>query len=162
MELKGIDEIIDVLDAYLERFDLTAELGTAFCVYPELGIIQFSIVEDPVSDACFQDFCSKLNPYVHSNGFMNSLFHEIGHVMTLDDFSQTRLAASNAVKAAANVFYKVNPRFFNKVYFNLPEERAATEWGLNYIETHSDEVRELWYKLRAAFERCYRLNYVEE
>ena len=42
--------------------------------------------------------------------------------------------------------------------FNLSVERAATEWALNYMATHSDEIAEFWSELQPAILRFYRKN----
>ena len=43
----------------------------------------------------------------------------------------------------------------NEVYFELDIERAATVWAGEYIQSHVDEVAELWNELQPAIENFY-------
>lgn len=44
------------------------------------------------------------------------------------------------------------------MYFNLPDEKAATEWGIRYITTHEKEIKKLWDKLQPAIFKFYKIN----
>ena len=47
-------------------------------------------------------------------------------------------------------------------YFNLPDEKIATEWGLDYMYNHAEEVALLWHKLQPLIQLFYKLNGIKE
>lgn len=73
--------------------------------------------------------------------FIYSLFHEYGHAMTMSNFSDRERTAYFAAKnyILQNVKDKDTRDF---AYFNLPLERAASEWAVKYINEHYDELVE--------------------
>lgn len=73
-----------------------------------------------------------------------SLLHEIGHIMS--GFSSERLEE----RAKLNNLYVflqsqgiINVKQMNFNYYEIPEEKSATEWGLNYYINNKEKCEKL-------------------
>jgi len=148
MELnKAITEITNILDTWLKDngFDLTTRFEQDFAYYHNENVIAFGLLTTEKTEECFSDFVSDLGGYDRL-GFLNSFFHELGHHETYDDISDRDYEYGQMVKA-----YLADKEELDKydlyTYFNLPIERAATEWAVIYINDHTPEVMELDQKI---------------
>lgn len=121
-----LDIINDEVNSFIQIFneDYTAEIGSDFCCYPTTGEIEWSLlIVDSGGIAFFKNFCSRYPEVVDFNIFTLSLLHEIGHLETvLDmDFESTRKRASGLT---------------NEQYFELHDEKIATDWAGNWIHNN--------------------------
>lgn len=149
MELnKAITEITNLLNNWLKDngFDLTTRFEQDFGYYHNENVIAFGLLTTEKTENCFTTFVEDLGGY-RELGFINSFFHELGHHETYDDISDRDYEYGQMVKA-----YLADKEELNEydlyTYFNLPIERAATEWGIAYINDHITEVNELNEKIR--------------
>lgn len=149
MELnKAITEITNLLDNWLKEngFDLTTRFEQDFGYYHNENVIAFGLLTTERNDECFGMFVEDLGGY-GNYGFLNSFFHELGHHETYDDISDRDYEYSRMVKAYLADKEELDD-YDLYTYFNLPIERAATEWGVAYINDHTPEVLELGRKIR--------------
>ena len=149
MELnKAITEITNILDTWLKDngFDLTTRFEQDFGYYHTENVIAFSLLTTERNDEYFGNFVDDLGGY-GDLGFLNSFFHELGHYETYDDISDRDYEYGRMVKAYLADKEELND-YDLYTYFNLPIERAATEWGIAYINDHYPEVMELNEKIR--------------
>lgn len=149
MELnKAITEIKNILDNWLKDngFDLTTRFEQDFGYYHNENVIAFGLLTTEKNEECFGNFVEDLGGYYDLN-FLNSFFHELGHHETYEDINDEDYNYGQMVKD-----YLANKKELNKydlyTYFNLPIERAATEWGVNYINDHTPEIMKLNTKIR--------------
>lgn len=148
MELnKAITEIRNILDTWLKEngFDLTTRFEMEFGYYHNENVIAFGLLTTGRTDECFSIFVEDLGGY-GNYGFLNSFFHELGHHETYDDISDRDYEYGRMVKAYLADKEELND-YDLYTYFNLPIERAATEWGVAYINDHLPEVLELNQKI---------------
>lgn len=157
MELRGIEEINTILNRFLEPFDCVAEAGEDFCYWSAKSCINYAFVVAQDKDEWFKEFAHSLNSKVNCDIFLLSFFHELGHHETIDDLDEDVIYDCWNIKGILNR-KKETTKEDNFAYFNLPDERAATEWGLQYMEEHEAEVAELWRQLQPAIVNFYRLN----
>lgn len=113
------------LNYLLTFFDeeYTVKMGTDFEVDLDEKILYWSILYTEKSgDAFYKNFCKKF-PFVKDFSlFTLAVFHEIGHIETEDEMEDdTDLR---------------NTELSNEEYFNLHNEKIATEWAGNYINEH--------------------------
>lgn len=144
MELnKAITEIKNILDTWLKEngFDLTTRFEQDFGYYHNENVIAFGLLTTGRTDECFGIFIEDLGGY-GNYGFLNSFFHELGHHETYDDISDRDYEYGRMVKAYLADKEELND-YDLYTYFNLPIERAATEWGVAYINDHLPEVLKL-------------------
>lgn len=149
MELnKAITEIKNILDTWLKEndFDLTTRFEQDFAYYHNENVIAFGLLTTERNNECFGNFVEDLGGYGNW-GFLNSFFHELGHHETYEDISDSDYDYGQMVKAYLADKEELND-YDLYTYFNLPIERTATEWGIEYINNHTSEVAELNKKIR--------------
>lgn len=164
-KLKGLKRVNRIINEYLERFGVTASLGTDFCCYMEKRHINYSLLVTDHSDKYFKPFVASLAPNLKADTFLVSLFHEVGHVYTLYNFSDADWNFGWDEKQDIDDKIQNCPEDDEKTveeqnyrYFNLPEEIAATRWALTYMENYSEDVEEFWAELQPAIMRFFRKN----
>lgn len=144
-QLNTINSIIEkhfrIMFPELNMYEIKA--GTDFevildryAIYPKLYWAPVVSEEDVDS---FVEFCIHVNPYVNADIFLLCLFHEIGHIKTQEN-AELYESASKVMKN-----YAKRDRFY---YYMAPVERMATEWGLEYLETHKHQVAKFWNEVR--------------
>lgn len=149
MELnKAITEIKNILDTWLKEngFDLTTRFEQDFGYYHNENVIAFGLLTTERNEVCFANFIDDIGGY-NDLGFLNSFFHELGHHETYDNISDRDYEYGRMVKAYLADKEELDD-YDLYTYFNLPIERAATEWGVAYINDHTPEVLELGRKIR--------------
>ena len=163
-KIKGLKRVNRIINGFLEQFAATAYLDDSFsCYMDEREITYPLLIEDP-SDEYFIPFCKELAPDIEVDPFIISILHEVGHLYTRFNFSSSTWAESmlKKEKIQDTIFKNEdNDDVYEEMviqYFNLPEEKAATEWALNYIRTHELEIEILWAELQPAIARFFRKN----
>jgi hypothetical protein len=149
MELnKAITEIRNILDTWLKEngFDLITRFEQDFAYYHNENVIAFGLLTTARNDECFGKFVEDLGGYGNYS-FLNSFFHELGHHETYEDISDREYEYGQMVKAYLADKEELND-YDLYTYFNLPIERTATEWGIEYINDHTSEVFELNRKIQ--------------
>ena len=159
--LKGINEINNIINEFLVPFGLTAELGTDFdyCVLEDK--IHYTLV---VGDICSKLFIENVEarfPDVHADVFLWSLLHEIGHSETLDDLNDGVEELCMEIKRELYRHQNWSIEDLHAIYFNCPDEKAATDWAGEYMMNHGKEITIFWDKLQPVIKRFYELNKVE-
>jgi hypothetical protein len=159
--VKGINEINNTINEFLKPFDLTAELGTDFdyCFFENK--IHYALVVGDLASRLFLKNAESRFPDVHADVFLWSLLHEIGHSETIDDLEDETENLCREIKVH---LYDNNLPIENihEIYFNCPDEVAATDWAGEYLMSHSKEITVFWNKLQPLIERFYKINGVEK
>ena len=140
------EPITKVLNDFLAPFECEARLGTDFAYYTDDSSITYALLVRDESEEAFQKFVEKLFPNIHAPIFLWSILHELGHHETEDEFEDDEWEDYMALTSMD---------ISNEVYFELDIERAATVWAGEYIQSHVDEVAELWNKLQPAIKNFY-------
>lgn len=161
MKLQGVEAIENILNKFLESFECEAKLGSDFSYWYSDSLICFALAISESSDRDFQEFCRELQPELHCDTFLLSFMHELGHHETLDEWDDDEYLDMKIQKEKINKM-KVSQKEKNFMYFNIPDERRATEWGLQYMMEHQTEITQLWDRLRQAIFQFYKLNDIKE
>ena len=155
--LKGEERINKILNKYLEKFDLTANLDTDFAYYYSKNMVTYSFVVSEKYDTMFKKVCDKIaKNNMNVDIFVLSLFHEIGHAETIEDLSDEEIYSSTVVKEKVS-----EGAIDEKEYFYAPDEYIATQWGMKYIQENNKEISELWTELQPAILQFYVDNDIE-
>lgn len=157
MKLQGVDKIENILNTFLEPFECSAQLGSDFSYWYSDSLINFALVVTETNDRDFQEFCKELQPKLHCDIFLLSFMHELGHHETVDEWEDDEYLDMKIQKEKINKM-KVSQKEKNFMYFNIPDEKRATEWGLQYIMEHQTEMMQLWNKVQQAILQFYQLN----
>lgn len=149
----GLEEITNILNKYLEKFELTAKADTDFAYYPDDNLITYALVVSERMNEMFMKAVNSISKDIKADIFLLSLMHEIGHHETWDLLEDEEIEESEIIKECAAVDDSVN-----EAYYFAPDEYAATSWGVNYILEHQAEVASLWEELQPAILKFYEIN----
>ena len=109
--------------------------GGDYCYYYETHVIQWGMVTSEKTDRDFAEFFYEYGlTYDEFNTSVISFLHELGHVVTLPNFSEEE---HNLDICAKEVITD------NVTYWELPTEFAANVWAINWANSHVDEFNEL-------------------
>lgn len=115
--------------------------GEDFCYYYEKHTIQWGLLTNEKIDNYFLQFfyeyglnTSCLTP------FTMSLLHELGHYMTLSNFSNNEAEQDSYAKSMNVSDGSIDSQYW---YWELPTEFAANMWAINWANTHPQEFEEL-------------------
>lgn len=156
MALKGIKRISRIINEFLKPFECTARMGTDFCYLYHKNLIFYSIVWMNNGAEDFLNSVLRLEPEVEADIFLWSLLHEIGHHETYDEISDEENDYCDDTKKKIE-----EGELPNELYYDMIDERLATEWAVEYANTHKEELKAFWGKLQPAIMDFYRLNKVE-
>lgn len=154
--LKGIEKINHILNDFLEPFECEVEVGPDFAYYYGSSTIMYSFVVSERMDRLFMGFAKSIGLKADIDIFLLSFMHEWGHHMTLEDLSDGEYKYSQDIKETLS-----SSDADCDIYFNLPDELAATTYAIDYINSHEKELK-LWWetKLQPAIIEFYKLNEV--
>ena len=151
--IKEAQDITNILNDFLAPFDCTAFLGTDFGYYTESNTIEYALfVKDENADS-FLEYAQSLFTNIHTNIFIWSFLHELGHHETEDDFEDEEWD---------EYISRINKEISCEEYYSLPIEHAATAWAGEYIQSHVEEVAKLNTELTIAIDNFLKaINYTE-
>jgi len=144
--MKAINEVISILNNYTARFDCGCTVGEDFSFFNDDNLITVAFVLSDASATSFLNHVNHLYPNVKADIFLWSLFHEIGHCETVDEFDQ---------EDWDSYYNAISVKISDEDYYDLPIEAAATDWAAHYLVSHSAEVAELWNQLAPAIKKVY-------
>ncbi len=84
-------------------------------------------------ETSFKTYCIQLNSNIsHCSEITLSILHEIGHYKNRDHQFQNHIQYLSAIAHCQTDFQ----------YYDLPEEREATQWGIYFILNHSQLIQD--------------------
>jgi len=121
--------------------NLLVDCGESFCFYHDKkNLIEWG---EDYDDINFEQFFYEYGCTLDGNNFVKSLLHEVGHYMTMSNFTQKEWNDDKKT-------IRENSKRFKKItidvdywYWELPTEFSANMWAINYINTHKDDVNDL-------------------
>ena len=116
--------------------------GEDFCYYPEQRVIQWGFFGSKETDNHFMQFLYEYGfcqPFI-VNTFSMSLLHEIGHYMTLHNFSNETRENDKVAKDNCVSDRSIETNYW---YWELPTEFAANMWAIDWANEHPTWVAEL-------------------
>lgn len=156
MALKGVKRISRIINEFLKPFECTARMGTDFCYLYHKNLIFYSIVWMNNGAEDFLNSVLRLEPEIEADIFLWSLLHEVGHHETYDEISDEENDYCDDTKKKIE-----EGELPNELYYDMIDERLATEWAVEYANTHKEELKAFWEKLQPAIMDFYKLNKVE-
>lgn len=142
--------IDNILNEFLEPFEATASISTDFEYLYAESHIHYALVISERMDQLFVANAMTLGLDQVCDSFILSFLHELGHHETLDEIEDADAAYSRNIKE-----HLTSSDEDCLIYFNLPDELAATQWAVDYINEHQEEVAALWNKLQPAILSFY-------
>lgn len=119
--------------------------GEDFCFYyNQQNIIQWGMIQQETIDRQFAQFFDEYGCKTYTeNTFVESLLHEVGHYMTMSNFTQKEWNRDNKAKYKKHKNTDVTGIDLNYWYWELPIEFAANMWAINFLNEHFDWATEL-------------------
>lgn len=74
--------------------------------------------------------------YIPINFILISILHEVGHIMTYTKAKEKERNVLYGIYAFLNEFNILSTDTLNNKYFNIPDERQATMWGINFYKNN--------------------------
>lgn len=161
MEIKGITTLEWWLTKWLNEHDfpiVKARVATDFQYEDRTKTIYFALVSDSSLEANFLKFVQDTLSFPYDcDGFILSFFHELGHYMTFENWTETDWINYYLEKMCINLSSPCR----NEEYWSLPIEHCATKWGCNYIVDNSNEIENFWRITKKLLMNIYKLNNME-
>lgn len=130
----------DILSNYLKselHIKVKCFMGTDFAFYYD-NRIEYGIVVSERMDNLFLEYAKENGLKVDCGIFLLSFFHEVGHYMTLGQFTLDEIDEFSDYKDSLT-----DSDEDCKEYFNIEDERQATLWAIQYINNNADKIEKL-------------------
>lgn len=115
-------------------FDLDFKLGTDFEYEFVSDTIYYAFVIPENHDKLFLDVCREIAPDLETcDNFLLSLFHEVGHYITQEDFEDDEWDNYNETEYGTDY----------QGYYHDPIEYEATRAGIELMMEHKDKIPEM-------------------
>lgn len=125
------------------NIDVDFEYDFGYAVDDDLGIhcLNIGVEDNNAAGTFFEQFLYEYGcDYVGIPYPILALIHELGHIATINNFSQTELKLFELAKEFSHGESN-HDWFFH--YWEMPDEFAATMWAVDFINEHIDAVEEL-------------------
>ena len=149
-KIVGMDKLTNTLDKFLEEFECTSIVDADFYCLTASNVIAVSLVVSEKHSSTFMSRVNRLYPDIHADEFLWSFLHEVGHIETIDTLDDDELYFSETQKKNENIT--------NEVYYELPDEFAATEWAANYMRENTEKVAKFWSEVQSIIMNIYKIN----
>ena len=94
-------------------------------------------------DEYFFEWYREQKFYTPINYTLICILHEIGHIMTKDDDLLEQGYQLNSIYNFMYEMESIDERELNLAYFEIPSEKLATEWGVQYFKDNQKQCKEL-------------------
>ena len=142
--MKAVDNINEIIAKFLSAYgEVKVECSTHFEYDFVDNIISWSFLTSERQDKTFSDYFERVLECPKCNTFIYSIFHEYGHKMTLGSFTELDWDWYLYCLDELGDIEDANERDY--IYYQLPMERAASQWAVNFIKLHYDEIK-LWFE----------------
>ena len=160
---KLLKQIKKEVNKFVAPFGVKAKLGTDFCYVSDKSTVYYSFAVPDRNRETWARWCASISPEVKVDIFLSSLMHEVGHHMTMEsiDPAVQRYCDDMKVKIdgwAEDEDNTISGEELDFMYYGLPDEIAATEWGLNYISCAHKVCKKFWNKIQPLIVEFYSVN----
>ena len=134
---------------------VTVKVDTEFSYYYDTDIITYCPYQFyPEQAEEFAGFVEKTYNFdIRPHYFMFSLLHEIGHSMTMDLLGANELQTEAFLR---ELIHASDEKLGNEMYFNLPSERMANKWAVEYFNDHRKMCLRIEKRLQKMLNHYYK------
>lgn len=118
-----------LLQQIAEEFECDIMESDEFAYYYAKNLVCYTLNHDKKADELFLEFARANGLNEEVPAFVVSFFHEIGHNETIDEVEEEYKGDKNALSF--------------EEYFILEEEWLATEWAIDFCNSHLDLVKKI-------------------
>ena len=131
---------IDFLQSFVELIDKEIEIHKGHCFEVDIDLKEVYIGSkryDRVSQYFMQHWAEEIAD-APINWCVLSLLHEIGHIMTDTEELQDNRQMLDSMYSFMYQMGAITENEYFTSYFDIPAERAATEWGINFYKKNQN------------------------
>lgn len=122
--------------------ELDVEVGEDFLFYQGIDLISVALAQPQFCIEAWDKFLAELGLNIVIDSFYSSFLHELGHYETLHLFDEDEITES--INIRMSLAEKDNITEENHLeYWRLPEEIAATQWAVDFMNENTEAVRHL-------------------
>ena len=135
-----------IINKFCKQFGVSAHKGKDWHAYPNK--IYYPKSEKKYNSVGFMELINAHYPDVRASEFTWSLLHEIGHAQTWNEFT----------KKEWKQYAKKAPHTHDlEEYYQIPQEKRATDWAYSYIKAHPKKIAKFEKKIQKALSDAYTL-----
>lgn len=162
-KLKGVKKLNKAMTEIFSGFGISKMiLGQSYAYYFQSEKIMYKLTENDAEDAWFKEFIFERFGYEVEYPFIISVLHEIGHHKANDeiygDIQDFCLAEKSRISKEMETANARESKIIEWQYFNLPDEIMATQWAVNYAQTHPKKIKSMWKRCEFALKEFYEKN----
>lgn len=91
----------------------------------------------------FMQWLCKQKEYTPINHILISILHEVGHIKTYTKAKEMERNLLYNIYSFLQTYDIMSIEELNEKYFNIPDERDATMWGIKYYVNHKEQCDNL-------------------
>lgn len=153
--VQRVDCLEAVFQDFLDKFDLdyTVRLGDCFEYHFQEDIIQIALsVPAGVGDA-YMEYAFEHGLEYDCGTAILCFLHEVGHGETGDFLDEEEDAACEEQKKEIGTSLARC-----KEYFDVEDEFLATQWGIDFVNEHPDDIKDLALRYQDELQRFFEAN----
>ena len=157
--LKARKKMNKAISAQLVPFGIRKARYTGeYSYHFDKNIIDYKVSNNDIEDEWFRDFLKDRFNYTVKSDFIISILHELGHAKANEEIDGAIYDFCQREKMRINVEMMCTDdetvgKSLCYQYFNLPDEIMATQWAVDYAETHEEELQEMLKKITPAIKK---------
>ena len=169
-KLKGTKKIKRILKNFLAENgfgNFAIEIAPDFAYYhsydttEEMHKICFSVIV-PSDNGFLENLYRRYKPEFVCDVALISFFHELGHHVTYDFFTEEQHEFFRTEKEyIEESLTNNNCDYIRDLYFGVADEDMATRWAIDYITKNAEKVAMFWTELQKAILNFYKVNNIE-
>ena len=148
---KKYQKIAKLIEKFIDN-DCAVSYDKFFFYSPDDELICFTFNEDEESNREWKKFLAKEFNFTltKENLFTMSILHELGHHYTVDLFTEEQWEEEATEKCLEGLEGAERER----TYFNLPIEKTATMWAVNFYRENKEFMRAWNRRFACAIKHC--------
>lgn len=167
-ELKGVEELNEVIEQFFVELgydEIECSLDLDFAYYVGTDEITYSLFQMEEADEGFRQYLNKVYPNIpECSLFVISLLHELGHHITIPQYSKENFEAWSIVKKLLEKQKADTPK--EKIekqikYCSLFDEAIATKTAVDILIAEYDFIHSYEEKIFKAILKFYEINQIE-
>lgn len=175
IHIENLNTAISSIVKNATNIDIPCYLGKEFAYYPETctqdAFITYPCYQNEDIDDIFIKYLKHTYKHLPKVSiFTFSLFHEIGHYLTLDEFEDSEINRIEKKKEKMNktLHAKINRMSMKQIeknafkYWELPDERKANDTAVEMLRAIEKRIPTIEAMMHNAFDAFYKINRIEE
>jgi hypothetical protein len=141
-DIKILQDFINTIDK-----DIKIKKGRTFECDVEKKQVFVNNKKYTLDTEIYMNWLCKQKEYIPINHVLISILHEIGHIKTYSLIKEKQRTLLYSIYSFLQNYNILSVEELNEKYFNIPDEKDATMWGIEFYKNHKIQCDELVKKL---------------